>query len=122
MDEKQPDIIFFDHCPNSIGWFIWGERDCPSCPRGLVYTVCLSTGRYQVQKRLGQLDALNTSVLYTKRLLEYNSQTNYADVLTPGQNLLFSGMKGIMDVPERKVSIINLYKGTGRCTESYGRR
>ena len=65
------------------------------------------------KKRSGQLDALNKSVLYTKRLLEYNSQTNYTDVLTSEQNLLSAEMQGIMDVLERKVSIINLYRALG---------
>jgi len=62
------------------------------------------------KKRSGQWDALNTSVLYAKRLLENNSQTNYTDVLTSEQNLLSVEMQGILDVLERKVSIINLYR------------
>ncbi len=65
------------------------------------------------EKRSKQLEALNKSVSYTKRLLEYNSQTNYTDVLTSEQNLLSAEMQGIMDVLERKVSIINLYRALG---------
>lgn len=65
------------------------------------------------EKRTKQLDALNKSVSYTKRLLEYNSQTNYTDVLTSEQNLLSAEMQGIMDVLERKVSVINLYRALG---------
>ena len=72
------------------------------------------------EKRIGQLEALNKSVSYTKRLLEYSSQTNYTDVLTSEQNLLSAEMQGIMDVLERKVSVINLYRALGGGWQTMG--
>ena len=72
------------------------------------------------EKRIGQLEALNKSVSYSKRLLEYSSQTNYTDVLTSEQNLLSAEMQGIMDVLERKVSVINLYRALGGGWQTMG--
>ena len=66
------------------------------------------------------MEALNKSVSYTKRLLEYSSQTNYTDVLTSEQNLLSAEMQGIMDVLERKVSVINLYRALGGGWQTMG--
>ena len=60
-----------------------------------------------------QLEALNKSVDYTKKLLQYNSQTNYTDVLTAEQSLLRAEINNINDVLAEKLALIDLYKALG---------
>lgn len=67
----------------------------------------------KISKRALQLEALNKSVDYTKKLLQYNSQTNYTDVLTPEQSLLRAEINNINDVLAEKLALIDLYKALG---------
>lgn len=67
----------------------------------------------KTEKRGLQLDALTKSVDYTKKLLSYNSQTNYTDVLTSEQSLLSAQLGGVNDFLAREIALIQLYKALG---------
>ncbi len=71
------------------------------------------TASSKTETRELQLEALHKSVEYTKKLLQYNSQTNYTDVLTSEQNLLAAEVGNINDILERKIALVNLYKALG---------
>ena len=71
------------------------------------------TANSKISKRALQLEALNKSVDYTKKLLQYNSQTNYTDVLTAEQSLLRAEINNINDVLAEKLALIDLYKALG---------
>ncbi|UZR96850.1 efflux transporter outer membrane subunit [Chondrinema litorale] len=67
----------------------------------------------KIEKRVLQLEALSKSVDDTKKLLQYNSQTNYTDVLTSEQNLLAAEIGNVNDILEQKIALINLYRALG---------
>jgi outer membrane protein TolC len=67
--------------------------------------------------RSKQVLFLEKSVEYTKKLLQYTSNTNYTDVLTSEQNLLSARLNQVGDQLDRLTAIIDLYRSLGGGTE-----
>ncbi|MGV8092938.1 MAG: TolC family protein [Mangrovibacterium sp.] len=67
--------------------------------------------------RSKQVLFLEKSVEYTKKLLQYTSNTNYTDVLTSEQNLLSARLDQVGDQLDRLTAIIDLYRSLGGGTE-----
>jgi len=67
----------------------------------------------QQEIRMKQVEALQKSVDFTKKLLRYSSATNYADVLTSEQNLLAAQLEGVNDRLLEWQAVIALYRSIG---------
>lgn len=65
------------------------------------------------QARADQLAALEKAVEFTKDLLQYNSLTNYTDVLTSEQSLLAAQTSMIADKLQQWQGMIALYRALG---------
>lgn len=65
------------------------------------------------EAREKQVAALEKSVRYTKKLLEYTSTTNYTDVLTSQESLLSAQLSGVDDKLQELQAIIQLYRALG---------
>jgi NodT family efflux transporter outer membrane factor (OMF) lipoprotein len=63
--------------------------------------------------RTKQLQSLQKSVDFTKKLLRYSSATNYTDVLTSEQNLLSAELDNIGDKLQQWQAVISLYRALG---------
>ncbi|ATP55101.1 hypothetical protein CPT03_00760 [Pedobacter ginsengisoli] len=63
--------------------------------------------------RTKQLQSLQKSVDFTKKLLRYSSATNYTDVLTSEQNLLSAQLDNIGDKLQQWQAVITLYRALG---------
>lgn len=63
--------------------------------------------------RTKQLQSLQKSVDFTKKLLRYSSATNYTDVLTSEQNLLSAQLDNIGDKLQQWQAVISLYRALG---------
>lgn len=63
--------------------------------------------------RVKQLNALQKSVDFTRKLLRYSSATNYTDVLTSEQNLLAAQLEDIDDKLQQWQAVIALYRALG---------
>jgi len=63
--------------------------------------------------RAKQLQSLQKSVDFTKKLLRYSSATNYTDVLTSEQNLLSAELDNIGDKLQQWQALISLYRALG---------
>lgn len=65
------------------------------------------------QTRDKQVKALEQSVDFTKKLLQYSSATNYTDVLTSEQSLLAAQLSGVNDKLQQLQAAVNLYRALG---------
>ena len=65
------------------------------------------------QTRSKQLLALGKSVDFTRELLRYSSATNYTDVLTSEQSLLYAQLSSVNDSLQKLQAIVNLYRALG---------
>lgn len=63
--------------------------------------------------RKQQITALEKSVDFNMKLLEYSSATNYTDVLTSEQSLLAAKLNAVNDQLQQYKSIIELYRALG---------
>lgn len=63
--------------------------------------------------RTKQLQSLQKSVDFTKKLLRYSSATNYTDVLTSEQNLLSAELDNVGDKLQQWQAVISLYRALG---------
>lgn len=95
MDEKQADICFLTTFLLILAGSC-GNKETVQAAQEVLDALYVYQWADLSVKKSGQLDSLNTSVLYTKRLLEYNSQANYIDLSTLEQNLLSEEMQGII--------------------------
>lgn len=71
------------------------------------------TALEQQRIRTRQLESLEKSVDFNKKLLRYSSATNYTDVLTSEQNLLAAQMDGVNDRLQQWQAAIALYRALG---------
>ena len=69
-------------------------------------------------QRVKQINSLEKSVEYTQELLTLGtSNTNYLEVLTAHQSLLYAQLSGISDEFQRLQAVVNLYHALGGGTK-----
>lgn len=76
-----------------------------------LYSYEQASEKYNLRQQ--QIADYEKAVCFTKELLKYSSTTNYTDVLTAEQNLLFAKLDHVADKLQQMQAIVELYRALG---------